>query len=120
MSSEFRQTVNSICAALPGAQCSDPWGGGHHSWKIADKMFACIGVASDGVSLKTRSIETASMLIEAGIGIKARYFHRSWIHLEPGTDLEELTHRIHSSYDLIRANLPKKKTAELPAREGGA
>ena len=30
------------------------------------------------VSVKTDSIETAQMLIDAGIGLKAPYLHRSW------------------------------------------
>lgn len=118
MSSEFRQLVNDTCRALPGAEHSDPWGGGHDAWKICEKMFASIGAKSDGVSVKTDSIETAAMLIDAGVGVKAPYFHRSWLHLLPGTDAGELRHRIHTSYDIVRSGLPKKKTADLPQREG--
>ena len=46
-------------------------------------MFACIGAVMPGVSVKTDSIETAQMLIDAGVGVKAPYFHRSWVNL-PG------------------------------------
>jgi predicted DNA-binding protein (MmcQ/YjbR family) len=110
-----RETVNSICATFPGAEASDPWGGGHDAWKIGGKMFACIGTVSPGVAIKTDSIETATMLIEMGVGAKAPYFHRSWVLLPFDMDPEELRGRLLQSYQLIRASLPKKRQAELPA-----
>jgi predicted DNA-binding protein (MmcQ/YjbR family) len=58
-----RETVNSICEAFPGAEVSDPWGGGHDAWKVGGKMFASIGAITPGVAVKTDSIDTASMLI---------------------------------------------------------
>ena len=76
-----RDLVNSICKDFPGAEVSDPWGGGHDAWKVGGKMFACIGAVTPGVSVKTDSIETAEMLIDAGVGVKAPYFHRSWVNL---------------------------------------
>ena len=108
-----RKKINDICAALPGAEWSDPWGGGHDAWKVGGKMFACMGSMSDGVSVKTDSVETAQMLIDAGVGVKAPYFHRSWIRLEPATPEDELRHRIQVSYDLVRSKLPKKLQATL-------
>ena len=39
----LRENLATVCADLPGAEKSDPWGGGHDAWKICDKMFACIG-----------------------------------------------------------------------------
>ena len=76
-----RATVNAICQTFPGAEVSDPWGGGHNAWKVGGKMFACIGTKIPGVAIKTDSIETAEMLIEMGVGRKAPYFHRSWINV---------------------------------------
>lgn len=108
-----RDTVNQICATFPGAELSDPWGGGHDAWKVGGKMFACIGVANDGVSVKTDSIEMAQMLIEAGVGVKAPYFHRSWIRLSFDAPEEELRHRLRASYQIIRNGLPKKVQATL-------
>jgi hypothetical protein len=35
------------------------------------------GILAPGVSVKTDSVETAQMLIDAGVGVKAPYFHRS-------------------------------------------
>ncbi|MBW4710145.1 MmcQ/YjbR family DNA-binding protein [Roseobacter sp. YSTF-M11] len=113
----FRERVHKICAPLPGAEKSDPWGGGHDAWKVADKMFACIGASLPGVSVKTADVDTATMLIDAGVGIKAPYFHRSWITLPDTTDDSELSHRLCTSYDIVRAGLTKKAQAALPARE---
>jgi len=113
-----RETINAICAALPGAERSDPWGGGHDAWKVGDKMFACIGSATPGVSVKTPSVETAEMLRAAGIGAKAPYFHRSWLLLPFETEPEELRHRLHASYRLVRSGLTKKAQAALPPFEG--
>lgn len=108
-----RDFVNSVCAALPGAEVSDPWGGGHDAWKVGGKMFAVTGAVSPGVSVKTADVETAEMLIEAGIGQRAAYLHRSWIQMPWGVDEEEVRSRILESYRLIRASLPKKVQAAL-------
>lgn len=112
-----RETINSICATFPGAELADPFGGGHDAWKVGGKMFACIGSADTGVSVKTDSIETAQMLIDAGVGVKAPYFHRSWIHLPMDGDEEELHHRIRVSYTIVRSGLTKKMQASLPPFE---
>ena len=53
------------------------------------------------------------MLIEAGIGQKADYMHRSWIALPLDADEAELRHRITASYRIIRNSLPKKVQAGL-------
>ncbi len=113
-----RELVNEICAIFPGAENSDPWGGGHDAWKIGGKMFACIGTKDGGVSVKTPDIDTAAMLIEVGTAAKAAYFHRSWVFIpiEP-PDPEFLRHRLEISYDIIRSGLTKKLQATLPPRK---
>jgi predicted DNA-binding protein (MmcQ/YjbR family) len=108
-----REIVNAICRTFPGAEVSDPWGGGHDAWKVGGKMFACIGAVMPGVSVKTDSVETAQMLMDAGVGVKAPYFHRSWVNLPWGTSEDELRHRLTASYRLVRASLTKKAQAEL-------
>src|SRR5215831_14095756 len=85
-----REIVNAICRTFPGAEVSDPWGEGHDAWKVGGKMFACIGAVTPGVSVKTDSVETAQMLIDAGVSVKAPYFHRSWVNLPWGTSEDEL------------------------------
>ena len=109
-----RDIVNCICATLPGAEVSDPWGGGHDAWKVGGKMFASIGAVTPGVAVKTDSVESAAMLIEMGAGTRAPYFHRSWILLPWDMDPDELRARILESYRLVRASLPKKIQAGLP------
>ena len=68
----------------------------------------CLGCRS-----RTDSIETAEMLIDAGIGVKAPYFHRSWVNLPWGTSEDELRHRLSASYKLVRTSLSKKVQAQL-------
>ena len=102
------------CAALPGAERSDPWGGGHDAWKVGGKMFACIGSMGDGVSVKTPDAETAAMLIDAGVARRAPYFHRSWVQIPfEGGAGDEIEHRVRAAYDIIRAKLPRKAQAAL-------
>ena len=108
-----RDLINKICSEFPGAEVSDPWGGGHDAWKVGGKMFASIGAKTPGVSVKTESIEAAEMLIDAGIGTKAPYFHRSWILLPFGTPDDELRHHLSQSYRLVRSRLTKKIQATL-------
>ncbi|MCY3831091.1 MAG: MmcQ/YjbR family DNA-binding protein [Rhodospirillaceae bacterium] len=108
-----RERVNAICRTFPGAEVSDPWGGGHDAWKVGGKMFASIGSVTPGVSIKTDSIETAEMLIEFGVGRKAPYFHRSWINIPWDLPEEELRHRIADSYRIVRSGLSKKAQAAL-------
>ncbi len=115
-----RDDVDSICAALPGAHWASHDAGGLDAWKVGDKMFACIGQAGDGVSVKCADIDTAQFLIEIGAAIKAPYFHRSWVRVPFDTkDADEMRDRIHTSYALIRASLPKKVQAQIgPWRDG--
>lgn len=112
-----REDVNAACALFAGATLEDPWGGGHDAWKIGGKMFASIGVANVGVSVKTESVEQAQFLIEMERGQKAPYFHRSWIQLRFDSDIEadELRDRLRTSYSLVRKSLTKKLQATLPA-----
>src|SRR4249919_3193411 len=103
-----RELVNAICRTFPGAEVSDPWGGGHDAWKVGGKMFACIGAVMPGVSVKTDSVETAQMLIDAGVGV-----NRSRVNLPWGTSKDELRHRLTASYRLVRSSLTKKAQAQL-------
>ncbi len=111
-----RALVNRICATFPGAEVSDPWGGGHDAWKVGGKMFACIGAMREGVSVKCPDVETARVLIDLGRAEKAPYFHASWVYVPEGAmDEGELRHRLSVGYDVIRKGLTKKAQAELPA-----
>lgn len=109
-----REAINAICAALPGAEVSEPFGPGIDTWKVGGKIFACRGLQG-GVAVKTEGVETAEMLIDAGIGTKAPYFHRSWVLLPEHAAADELAHRIGASYRIVRAGLPRKVQAALPS-----
>ena len=74
-----------------------------------------MGAIMQGVSIKTDSIETAQMLIEVGVGVKAAYFHRSWINISWDIDEKELTARLAASYRLVCPTLPKKAHSSLAA-----
>ena len=115
--SAFEARVARVCAVLPGAELNDPTDGRHDAWRVGDKMFAYVGMAGDGVSVKCADIETSEMLIEAGVGVKAPYFHKSWVRLPSTCDDAELSHRLVASYDLIRAKLPVAVRKALPSRK---
>ena len=109
-----RDAFNAYCKSLPGAEWSDPWGGGHDAWKVGGKMFACVGTQSAGVSVKTPDIETAQLLIEMGRGERAPYFHKSWVLVPWGhVDDNEMRDRLRTSYSIVRAGLTKKVQATL-------
>ena len=112
-----RAFVNDFCAALPGAEHSDPWGGGHDAWKIGGKLFAVIGAVDEAVSVKCRDPETAELLIELGRAERAPYFHRSWVRIPLGPrcaiEQDELADRLSASYALVKAGLPKKIRSQL-------
>jgi predicted DNA-binding protein (MmcQ/YjbR family) len=118
MTQQQRDRINAICQTFPGAEVSDPWGGGHDAWKVGGKMFACIGAVAPGVSVKTDSVETAEMLIDAGAAAKAPYFHRSWVLLPFDAPDAELRRRLENSYRLVRKSLTKKAQAALAPFDG--
>ena len=66
-----------------------------------------------GVWGKTASVETAQMLIAAGVGVKAPDFHRPWVNLPWGRSADELRHRRAASDRLVRSRLTKKAQAQL-------
>lgn len=108
--------MRSICETLPGAEVSDPWGGGHDAWKVCGKMFASIGAKDQGVVVKTVDTDFAQMMIISGDATRAPYFHKSWVLLPWGTSEKLIQDRIIISYDIIRAGLTKKAQAALPVR----
>jgi predicted DNA-binding protein (MmcQ/YjbR family) len=108
-----RARVNAICATFPGAERSDPWGGGHDAWKVGGKMFACIGAIQTGVSVKCSSVEIARLMIDEGLAARAPYFHASWVHLPETVGDDDLSRALAQSYRLVRAGLTKKAQAAL-------
>lgn len=110
-----RETVDRICAALPGAVWEDDAEGAIPSWKIGGKMFACLGHLGDGVSVKTQSVEDAALLIDMGAARKAKYFHASWVRIPLDLPEDELRQRLETSYRIVLGGFSKKKQAEMIA-----
>ncbi len=113
-----RQSIHEICAVQPGATLDHKFGLEHDSWKVGGKLFAICG-ANDGVSVKTDSIDTARMLIEAGVAVRARYCHASWATVPVTADPAELVHRVTGSYTIVTSSLTRKAQAALPAISPG-
>ncbi len=110
-----REDVNAHCATMPGAEVSDPWGGGHDCWKVAGKMFALMGAMNLGVSIKCADASEAAMLIDLGVAERAPYLARGgWVLVRWGTmDGDELRGRLTRSYLTVRRGLPKRLQTNL-------
>src|SRR5689334_893445 len=71
-----------ISPQLIARYCDDPARqAGRDAWKVSGNMFGCIGAVTPGVFVNTDSVETAQMLINAGVAVEAQYFHRSRVKL---------------------------------------
>lgn len=120
MTDALRARIDAICRPLPGVEVAWVWGGLYETWQVGGRIFAGRGATTPGVAVKCPDVETAQMLIEAGIAARARYFHRSWVLLPESVEEDELAHRIRVSYDVVRAKLPRRVSAGLgqglPAR----
>lgn len=105
-----RDLVRQTCLALPGAEWSDPWGGGHDAYKVGGKLFAVVGaVEGNGLSVKCRDTVEAGLLIDMGVALRAPYFHASWVRIPFGLVADdEMVARIRTSYRTVRAGLTKK------------
>ena len=117
MYTTLRSQVAGICSALPGAEICDPWGGGQDAWKVGGKAFALIGAAARGVAVKCPDDETAEMLRQSGIAIRALYLEDSWVLLPADTEAAELKNRLVESYNLICAELPAARRPGHAPRE---
>ena len=108
-----RETVTRLCAAMPHATQDNTFGPDHDNWKVGGKLFAIHGPT--GVSVKTDSVETARMLIDAGAATRAPYCHASWVNVPNDAPEVELAHRIGASYALVHASLTRKARDALGA-----
>jgi predicted DNA-binding protein (MmcQ/YjbR family) len=109
-----RAKIDQICSGLPGAEFAHPADGALMSWKLAGKMFVHFDHNGVGMSVKTPDVETAAVLIEAGRANRARYFHKSWVHIPWDlVDEDEARDRVLTSYRIIRSALSKKAQADL-------
>ncbi len=108
-----RASITRLCAAMPFATQDNTFGPAHDNWKVGGKLFAIHGPT--GVSIKTDSVDTATMLIDAGAAVRAPYCHASWVNVPVDAGPDELAHRIRVSYDLVHASLTRKVRDALAA-----
>ena len=113
-----RAEFDSLCASHAGAVLSGP--GELDAWKVGGKMFVCFGHVDTrpdntrSASVKCPDVETANMLIDAGVAVRAPYFHRSWVRVPWGLiDADEMRDRLETSYSIVRSGLTKKFQATL-------
>jgi predicted DNA-binding protein (MmcQ/YjbR family) len=103
--------LRKLCLSFPSATEQTVWEG-DLTFKVANKMFAhtVLEVAPVWLSFKASPENFAELTERAGI-IPAPYLARAqWIALETrdALPLDELTHLLRESYDLVVAKLPKK------------
>ena len=99
-------------AGLPGTSLVEQWGS--RVAKVGGKVFALVGAADLGVSVKCLDRESAALLIDLGLAERAPYLHASWVRIPWGRmDEAELADRLDASYRLIRGKLPRKVQAAL-------
>lgn len=109
-----RQGVGKVCLALPGATLDHPFGPGHDTYKVGDKMFAMVG-AMGGVSFKVSNI-AYEVLTEGGQAKPAPYLARAkWVHLDDPSDWpdDDLADHLKTAHAIVAAKLTRKLRAEL-------
>ncbi len=110
------EAVRKYCLSLPHATEGMQWGD-NLLFRIAGKIFALMSLdrTPPGISLKCTPEDFAELTERGGI-IQAPYMARNhWVLLESLDALPraELKQRIHDSYNLVAARLPKKVRAKL-------
>jgi predicted DNA-binding protein (MmcQ/YjbR family) len=110
---------NQFCASLPAAHHVVQWGGAD-VWKVGGKVFAIGGWAGGpvfGITFKTSEADYEWLRDLPGLRPAPYLASRGlkWIqrYADPGLSPEELQHSIAASYQLIVAELSRRKRAEL-------
>jgi len=107
--------LREICMAKPGATEELQWEV-HLLYKVGGKIF-CIGSLNqeDGVALKVDEEDFDELVAQPGIMQAGHMAKRMWITIGPGNrlNLKQWKEQIDTSYNIIRAKLPKKVQAAL-------
>jgi predicted DNA-binding protein (MmcQ/YjbR family) len=103
--------LRKLCLSFPGVTEQIQWGD-HLLFKVGGKMFAVTSLEPSAVwlSLKASSENFVELTERPGV-IPAPYLARAkWIGLETREALSvpELEQLLRESYELVRANLPRK------------
>lgn len=101
------------CLAKPGAEETDPWGGGGGVMKVGGKIFAFVGAETLGVKV-ARNTEEAREWYDrypGHVSTMAYIGRHGWITVQhddgvvPADEVEEL---VDISYGIVVAGLPKR------------
>ncbi len=109
---------NAYCRTLPQVTHVIQWGG-CDVWKVGGKMFAVHGWGKDEPAFTFKVSELAYEVLHDQPGIRPAPYLAAhglkWLqhYAKPGLPDEALKEHIKASYDMIVANLTKKKRAEL-------
>ena len=109
------------CLSLPGATMVVQWMGAH-VFKVGAgdraKVFAIFADRTGRVTLKCADADTADFLIGIGAAERAPHLPRGgWAAFDiAATGEDDLRDRLTTSYDLIRASLPRAVQAGLAPR----
>ena len=113
-----RDLVIAACTAKPGAAEDYPFGDEVAVFKVADRMFAAVGLgeAPGSISLKCDP-DLAIALRERHAGIRPGYHlnkrHWNTVALDGSVPDEEVLELIDHSYDLVVARLTKAQRDRL-------
>jgi predicted DNA-binding protein (MmcQ/YjbR family) len=103
------EEIRTYSLSFPGVEEDTPWEG-HLAYKVGGKLFLITSTLNPTFSLKASDDDFISLMEHEGI-IPAPYLARhKWVQLDSPTRLSsnELKRCLRSSYDLIRAKLPKR------------
>ncbi|MFL5762824.1 MAG: MmcQ/YjbR family DNA-binding protein [Bacteroidia bacterium] len=109
------EQLQKLCKSLPGVTEDIKWG---HDlcFSIGGKMFCITGLETPlKVSLKVRDEEFEELCSTPGIVIAPYVGRYKWILVEDAEvwNKKQWEQYIKQSYELIRAQLPKKKQEEI-------
>jgi predicted DNA-binding protein (MmcQ/YjbR family) len=104
--------VHALCAAMPGAVLTFPFGEDTAVYKVGGKIFALSGVGTpDSINLKAEPPDVTG-LVETYEAIERGYHmnKKHWITVQINGDLppDLIAELIEDSYDLIVDKLPAR------------
>ena len=108
------EAFDAACRALPAVTMDVQWGA-DHVYKIGGKMFAVIGPAEHGVSLKVSDIAFEA-LVESGAARPAPYLARAkWVRFDSLADQDdaEMSGWLANAHALVAAKLTRAQRRSL-------
>jgi predicted DNA-binding protein (MmcQ/YjbR family) len=111
------EALRAHCLDKPGAWLDQPWEGDFVA-KVADKIFAFVGVDSVGVKCGANRMEADEWLLQYphDAAVMAYIGRSGWNTLRLGGAIpdDELREAVDGSYDSVVAKLPKYRRPKEP------